>query len=170
MNIFSTILILNLFTLIPGYAQDIHPAGFPSPNGFVPADSLRIFGTPEKPAKDGSVFDYIDGGGMIYLSHGMKIVTHQMFADRSHHMITVDLYDMGTPENAQAIFSDESICPRDYLQGQIGVPCKTYSYSPDYFLYAVKGNYLVNISTAPDSLRTIVNTYAKEFIATLSGE
>lgn len=108
------------------------------PDGFSHADSIHIYGTSERKLKDGTIFDYINGGGLIYLKHGLRETTHQVFQNVEGNKITVDIYDMGTRENAQAAFSNEKICPQGFITCNIGMECKAYNYEPDFFLYFIK--------------------------------
>lgn len=130
------------------------------PDGFPPADSIRIYGTSERKLKDGTIFDYINGGGLIYLKHGLRETTHQVFQNVEGNKITIDIYDMSTRENAQAAFSNEEICPQGFITCDIGTECKAYYYEPDFFLYFIKSKYLVYISTNDDSMRKILEVYA----------
>ena len=130
------------------------------PDGFSPADSIRIYGTSERKLKDGTIFDYINGGGLIYLKHGLYETTHQVFQNVEGNKITVDIYDMSTQENAQTAFSNEEICPQGFITCNIGMECKAYNYKPDFFLYFIKSKYLVYINTNDDSMRKILEVYA----------
>jgi len=40
-----------------------------------------LFGTAEHPLKDGDIFKYIDGGGMVYLDHGFTDLFHAEYGD-----------------------------------------------------------------------------------------
>lgn len=128
------------------------------PEGFSPADSLRIYGTRERPLKDGTIFDYIDGGGLAYLKYGLRETTHAAFKDDYNNMLTIDIFDMGSPENAHAVFSDEEICPSRYEPCRTGTGCKAYHYEPDYLMYFHKARYLVFVSTTNDSLQQHIHT------------
>ena len=128
------------------------------PGGFSPADSLRIYGTRARPLGDGTIFDYIDGGGLAYLKYGLRETTHAVFRDGRDNMLTIDIFDMGSPENARSVFSDEEICPPGYEPCEAGTGCKAYRYEPDYLMYFHKARYLVFVSTTNDSLQHHVRT------------
>jgi len=130
------------------------------PAGFSPADSIRIYGTSEGKLKDGTIFDYINGGGLVYLKHGLRETTHQVFQNAEGIKITVDIFDMGTRKNAQSAFSNEEICPQGFIACNIGTECKAYNYEPDFFLYFFKSKHLVYISTNDDSIRKVLELYA----------
>ena len=135
------------------------PAG--PPEGFSPADSVRYYGTKEHPLKDGTIFDYINGGGLVYLEHGLRETTHAVYRDREGSELVLDIFDMGTPKNALAAFNNEEICPQGYQVCDIGGGCKIYNYEPDYLLYFYKSKYLIFLSTTNDFLKDIVLSYAK---------
>ncbi|MHB9028172.1 MAG: DUF6599 family protein [Candidatus Latescibacterota bacterium] len=130
------------------------------PAGFPPADSVFVFGTKERNLRDGSIFDYIDGGAIMYLRHGLREATHTVYRDSLNSAITLDIYDMGAPEGAKAGFDDPEICPEGHGTGEIGVPCKTYHFEPDYFLFFHKSRFLVSVATNNDSLKTTVESFA----------
>lgn len=130
------------------------------PQNFQPADSLFIYGLKDRPQKDGSIFDYIDGGAIVYIRHGLRETTHVGYNRPGGSTLTLDIYDMGTPSGSKAGFDDEEICPAGFGKCEIGAPCKTYHYEPDYFLYFHKSNYLVYVSTNNDSLKTSVESFA----------
>ncbi len=140
------------------------------PEGFTPADSLRIYGTKERPLKDVTIFDYIDGGGLIYLKYGLKETTHTFFKDDNNNILTIDIFDMGSPENAHAVFSYEGICPSGYNPCSIGTGCKSYHYAPDYFIYFHKARYFVFVSTTNDSLQQHIHTLGEHIAESIHEE
>lgn len=132
------------------------------PVGFTPADSLRLYGTAERKLKDGTIFDYINGGGLAYLKHGLRETTHLVLQNGEGCTITLDIFDMGTVENAHAAFDDEVLCPPEFSPAGSVVTGKAYHYPPDYFLYFTKNRYLVYLNTDNDVLRTILEEFASE--------
>lgn len=130
------------------------------PAGFSPPDSVFLYGTKEKILRDGTIFDYIDGGALVYLRHGLRETTHAVYRGRGADTLTLDIYDMGSPEGARAGFDDPEICPAESERIEIGVPCKACRYEPDYLLYFHKSAFLVYIATNNDSLTTEVNSLA----------
>ncbi len=130
------------------------------PDGFPPADSVRVYGTKERNLQDGSIFDYIDGGAIVYLRHGLRETTHAVWRNAAGTTITLDIFDMGTPSGAEAGFNDDEICPSGFGRPEIGAPGKSYRYEPDFFLYFHKSNFLVYVATNNDSLKTTVESFA----------
>jgi len=52
-----------------------------------------------------TIFDYIDGAGEIYLAYGFRKVMVFRFIKASDPTILVELFDMGSPEDAFGVFS-----------------------------------------------------------------
>ena len=131
------------------------------PPGFALVDSIRLYGTGEQPARDGTIFDYIDGGGVVFIEHGMKTVTHAVLANGDGINITVDIYDFDTAQHASAAFADEMICPPGFTECDIGESCKSYAYVPDYLIYVLKSRSIVFCSTTDDRIADTVMDIAR---------
>jgi hypothetical protein len=132
------------------------------PSGFVFAHSPEFYGTYEKPRENGTIYDYINGGGEVYIKHGFRNVTHIILTDKAQNTITLDIYNMGTPGNAKAAFADETICPEGFIEKNIGKGAKVYHYEPDFFIYFVKGKYLVYLAVNNDALAEKLSQLAVE--------
>ncbi len=52
-----------------------------------------------------SIFDYINGAGEVYRSYGFRDVTVWRFSKPDAPEITVEIFDMGSPEDAYGVFS-----------------------------------------------------------------
>jgi len=52
-----------------------------------------------------SIFDYIDGAGEVYRSYDFREVTVWRFTRPAGPDITVEIFDMGTPDDAYGVFS-----------------------------------------------------------------
>jgi len=52
----------------------------------------------------GNLYDYINGGAERYLRHGFEKLYAARYTNGAADELTLDLYDMGTPENAKAVF------------------------------------------------------------------
>lgn len=141
------------------------PIGLPVPPspgaGFAVSLGPEFYGTGEQPLKNGDIFNFIDGGGVVYLRYGFSAVAHTVFADKNKNLITVDIFDMGNDRSARNAYADESICPSGYDRISIGVEAKAYRFEPDYFIYFVKGPYLVYCHVNNDALSRFLNAYAK---------
>jgi hypothetical protein len=53
-----------------------------------------------------TIFDYIDGGAERFLRKGLTRVHAARYANAAADEITVDLYDLGRPENAAALYAE----------------------------------------------------------------
>jgi hypothetical protein len=54
-----------------------------------------------------SIFDYIDGAGEVYRSYNMKLLVARRFHKDGKPDIVVDLFDMGSPEDAFGVFTHD---------------------------------------------------------------
>ena len=66
-----------------------------------------------------TIFDYIDGAGEVYLAYGFKELLVRNFANQdepNEPEVTVELFDMGSSEDAFGIFSHS----REGEEGEIG--------------------------------------------------
>lgn len=140
------------------------------PDGFTFARPPEFYGTYEKPGKNGTIYDYINGGGEIYIKHGFREVTHMVLKDSRQNSITLNIFDMGTPGNAAAAFADKAICPEGFIKVNIGTMSKSYRYEPDFLVYFIKGKYLIYLALSNDALAEMLKQFAgeiyKEIIAT----
>ena len=54
-----------------------------------------------------SIFDYIDGAGEVYRSYNMKLLVSRRFHKDGKPDLVVDLFDMGSPEDAFGVFTHD---------------------------------------------------------------
>jgi hypothetical protein len=137
--------------------------GIPAP-GFTISLGPEFYGTERRPLENSHIFNFIDGGGVVYINHGFRAVVHIVFTDQSRNTITVDAFDMGNEGNARKAYADESICPAGFKMVSIGVEAKAYHFEPDYFIYFVKGRYLVYCHANNDALSGLLTKYAKTLV------
>jgi len=148
-------------TAEPGLQQEVFLPKT-APHGFALSQPPELYGTESAPLGDGNIFQFIDGGGVVYLNHGFRAVAHILYKDEAGRGLTVDVFDMGTPGNARAAWSDELICPSGFSLVQVGTEAKAYHFEPDFFLYFVKGRYLIYIHVADDNQSELLMDYAKQ--------
>lgn len=130
------------------------------PTGFVQAQPPEFYGTYEKPGKNGTIYDYINGGGEVYIKHGFRRVSHTILKQGTKNTITLDIFDMGTPKNAVAAFADEAVCAPGFTPIDIGTVSKSYHYEPDFIIYFIKGKYLVYLTLNNDTLADLLKQFA----------
>ncbi len=128
--------------------------------GFSISLGPQLYGTREQPLKDGDIFKFIDGGGVVYLQYGFQAVVHVVFTDKNKNDLTVDVFDMGSDAGARKAFADESICADGWRMISVGAEAKSYHFEPDYFLYFVKRRYLVYCHIGDDGMSAFLNEYA----------
>ena len=146
-------------------AQVSNKLGLPVPgrpaSGFIATRGPEFYGTERRPLENGHIFDFIDGGGVVYIKHGFRAVVHIVFEDKNRNAITVDIFDMGNTKSAQDAFADESICPGGYEIIPIGAGAKSYHFEPDFFIYFIKDRYLVYCHVNNDALSNLLTAYAR---------
>ena len=54
-----------------------------------------------------TIFGYIDGAGEVYRSYNMKFLVSRRFHKDGKPDIVVDLFDMGSPEDAFGVFTHD---------------------------------------------------------------
>lgn len=155
-----------VISISQGFARNEKYVPGTLPTGFTHAQPPEFYGTYENMGKNGTIYDYINGGGEVYIKHGFREVTHIILKDNNKNSITMDIFDMGTPKNAAAAFADEAVCAPGFTKIDIGTASKSYHYEPDFIIYFIKGKYLVyltlNNDTLADSLKQFAATSYKE--------
>jgi len=130
------------------------------PQGFAASGLEERYGTPELKLENGSIFDYMDGGGIVYLEHGFSEISHREFTDAAGHRISLDIFTMDTATNALTALSDERISPAGGIPLAIEVTNKSYRFPPDYFIYLVHGQHLIYLHVNDDGLADTLNQFA----------
>ena len=136
------------------------------PGSFAPAEAPRYYGLPEQKLADGSIFDYMDGGGVVYLEHGFRELVHCEFSDAKDRRITYDRFVMSSPAQALSALADPRIAPEGGKFLALGVPNYAYRFPPDYFIYMVKGQSLIYLHVDDDALAEILDQFAVDIIKT----
>lgn len=90
-----------------------------------------------------NLYDYIDGGAELYLSYGFKELISRIYTAPGQPDILLDLFDMGTSQNAYGVFS-HSRETEDSTFGQGS------QYTPGLLLFW-KDHYLVSILAIPET-------------------
>lgn len=135
------------------------------PEGFGFARTPEFFGTSEKPLANGNIYDFMNGGGIVYEEHGYRELTHVFLKNKKDNgktTITLNIFNMGTGENAAAALADTAICPEGFTIKDIGAKAKTYRFQPDFYLYFTKGKYLVYLAVNDDTLAETLMRFAAE--------
>jgi hypothetical protein len=63
------------------------------------------------------LFDYIDGAAPIFIERNFRKLAATEMATLEGSDLVCDVYDMGTPENAQAIFDKEKSTSAKFVEG-----------------------------------------------------
>lgn len=132
-----------------------------APQGWSAPFDIQMYGTADNPSKNGTIFDYINGGGVVYVDHGLRELAHVDYShEESGSLITIDIFDMGSPANAAAVFSDGLVCPDGHTVFPEINNSKVYHYAPDYFMYFQNGRFLVYINVNNDMERETAENLA----------
>jgi hypothetical protein len=134
------------------------------PRGFVPTASEERYGIPDKPLANGSIFDYMDGGGIVYLEHGFRELVHREFSGPDGRRITYDCFFMASAAQALAALADPRIAPEGGKPAALAVPNKAYRFPPDYFIYLASGERLIYLHVDDDSLSVILDQFAADIL------
>lgn len=130
------------------------------PRGFVPADSVRFYGTNAQRLKDGTIYDYLGDGGMPFVKHDVRTTTHALFRGGGSELV-LDIFETGVPGKARNAFGDTSICPIGYDTLDIGQGCKVYEEAESFKLCFLKSGYLVILSVTDSHHKDAVVDYAR---------
>ena len=150
--------------------RPVQSAGFPQPKGFASAGTLQRYGLPEQKLENGSIFDYMDGGGIVYLDHGFQELIHCEFSNSRGGLITFDRFTMETAEQALAALADQRIAPEGGSPLPLNASNKAYRFPPDYFIYLVWGKHLLYLHVNDDQLAEILDQFAADVLKSLKEE
>jgi len=140
------------------------------PKGFVLAGTEARYGPPERKLVDGSIFDYMDGGGIVYLDHGFCELLHREYLDARGRRITYDRFDMETPAQALAALADPRIAPEGGQPAALAAENKAYRFPPDYFIYLVMDKSLIYLHVDDDALAEVIDQFAADILASAKKE
>jgi hypothetical protein len=136
----------------------------PLPRGFTPIRTPERFGPPGQKLENGSIFDYMDGGGIVYLDHGFRELVHCEFSNSNTRLITFDRFIMETEKQALTALADEHIAPAGGTPLSLGVPNKAYRFPPDYFIYMVLDKSLIYLHVDDDILAETLDRFAADIL------
>ncbi len=93
-----------------------------------------------------TIFDYMDGGAEVYLAFDFREVFARTYKAPQGDEIVLDIFDMGSPEEAYGVFS----CDRQDPEAGIG---QESTFGPGLLRFW-QGRYFVSISSAGDEQKT----------------
>lgn len=142
-------------------AQSALAALIPEVTGFTPL-------APAEGYNRDNLSDKIDGKAELYLSAGFKEMSCRMFSLEAGGQTHVDvyLYDMGSPQNAYAVFSGQR------RPGSPSISLTPNAYATSNALFFTQGQYYVEIvaDRASETLKTSLQTYATALLAKLPAQ
>lgn len=90
-----------------------------------------------------NLYDYINGGAELYLSYGFKRLWARKYQKKDQPEIVVDIFDMGSSENAYGVFSHS----RETSSARMG---QESEYSGGLLIFW-KGQYYISILAYPEN-------------------
>ncbi len=93
----KTIIILAALLLL--FPVVSHAEEFPEPEGWHPEGEVKVYGLD-------NLWEYIDGAAERFVMYGFQILRFREFS-KKELMMTVEIYDMGSPLNAFGIYTTE---------------------------------------------------------------
>ncbi len=95
------------------------------------------------------LFSYINGGAEIYLEYGFRRVLAQEYKDAEGHRLSLEIFDMDSPESAYGIFS--------FKRSASGKPVDLGDEADlaDYYLNVWKGHFLITITGLDTEAKTL---------------
>ena len=101
-----------------------------------------------------SLYQYIDGGADIYLLYDFRTLLHQDFKSGDVEL-TVDIYDMGKPEDAFGMYAAER-SPK-YKFASLGVE----AYQSQGILNFLQGHYYIKLAGTGAKAGTLLDQFAR---------
>ena len=92
-----------------------------------------------------TIYEYMDGGAEVYLAFDFRNAFVRKYKNSSGEVIALDIYDMGSPEEAFGIFS----CDREDPEAGIGQESE-YGYG---LLRFRQGRFFISVTAAGDEKR-----------------
>jgi hypothetical protein len=173
----KTVILLSLLAAI-GSLSLVGDAGAPAgalfsrlerlaPAGFTPSSPAQVFGTPDNKLKNGSIFDYMDGGGVTWLEHGFQELFHAEYAGQGDLAVTLDVFAMDTAENALVALADDRVCPPGGEQAPFAAKGRVFRFPPDYYTYFPVGRHIVYLHVNDDRQSALLDRFAVDVITLL---
>jgi hypothetical protein len=109
-----------------------------------------------------NLYEYMDGGADIYQLYDVETLLHWDL-HTSAGDLTVDVFDMGTPENAFGMFSSESSPAYDYF------PLGVAAYRNEGIINFAQDRYYVKLAAFGESSSAVLNEYATAISSRIGG-
>lgn len=167
-----TIILLSLLALIGPFTLS-GAAGSPAealfsrlkkilPEGFSRPTPPQIYGTADNRLKDGSIFDYMDGGGVAWIEHGYREMFHAEYAGKNGLAVTLDVFAMETADKARAALADERICPAGGAAAPFAPGGRVFRFPPDYYTYFPVKRLIVYLHVNDDRQGALLDRFAAD--------
>ena len=168
----NTVILLSLLAVIgpfclPGAADSQSEALFSRlerlvPEGFAPSAAPQLFGTAENKRKDGSIFDYMDGGGVAWLEYGFQELFHAEYTGKNGLAVTLDVFAMDTADHAKEALDDDRICPVGGAAAPFAPGSRVFRFPPDYYTYFPVKRLIVYLHVNDDRQGALLDRFAAD--------
>ena len=112
--------------------------------------------------RSANLYEYMDGGADIYQLYDFETLLHWDL-HTSAGDLTLDVFDMGTPENAFGMFSAESSPAYDYF------PLGVAAYRNEGIINFAQDRYYVKLAAFGESSSAVLNEYATAISSRMGG-
>jgi hypothetical protein len=134
--------------------QKLIPA--PLPAQAAPAEAASFY-VPD------TLYKYMDGGADIYVLYDFQLLLHQEFRAKEVEL-TVDIFDMGVPDNAFGMYASERSPNYDFIS--IGAE----GYKNQGILNFLQGRYYVKLAAFGEGADAVLDQFARALSASIGGE
>ncbi len=110
-----------------------------------------------------NLYEYIDGAAEGYLAYDFVALAHQMYKKGAAE-ITLDVFDMGTDENAYGVYASERNPQSRFL------PIGSEGYSGGMVLNFLQGPYYVKLLAFDEPSGAALESFARAVAARIGGE
>jgi len=135
-----------------------------APEGFLPSQPPQLYGTTERPLRDGTIFNFMDGGGIAFLEHGYREMFHAEYSGDGGLAVTLDVFSMVTADHALTALADDRICPAGGMPASFATGGRVFRFPPDYYIYFPIGRHIVYLHVNDDRKNALLDRFAVEII------
>ena len=133
-----------------------------TPAGLTPSGSLQVWGTTQKPEKNGHIYDFMDGPGEIYVRHGFIALANRNYRDSAGRAVSAEIYRMENPDSTAALFADSLLRTDEEHPLAVGSKGIYYNPAPNYIIEYFRDRYYVRAATDNDYAKATVIALAKK--------
>lgn len=127
-----------------------------------PAGNIRYYGTTEKPAQHGTLYDFIDGAAVLFYDHGCLGARQETRRDSAGQPINLEIYEMPHPDSARVLFNHPDLRTQEDRSINIGEKGVFFHPAPNFVIEYFRANYYIRVFAADDRSRPAAEALARE--------